>query len=401
MQGRIIKRNNLYYCAAKGKLRPIKIDTTDKINNGDLVEIKNETASGSKEIKRSNILVLKKIPSRAKFIDIEDTTPLFKRLENRILDLRRPVNHARFMARSEINKTLSRLFGDNGYINVNTPLIVGPITEGRVKTFNIDFFGKAAFLAMTKLVHLRHLICADFEKVYDLSPVFVGGKHKTSAHVSEYYTFDWANSEKTEFSGQLRHINKILFDLVSNLSKLENSSGLIVSSKKKLLLEEIKSTNIVTYRELMRQYIIENPGDKKTLEQHHLPDRVIEFAHRLYGRYLWVTEFPEKFKQFYCDTIEVNDENVVLASDLWWNKVKVASVSFSNSDYKKTLKRIGMLGLNRKNFKNYLNSIQLGSPEAYLGSLYIERLMMVILGINNIKDALMFPRAAQGTVLDP
>ena len=93
--------------------------------------------------------------------------------------------------------------------------------------------------------------------------------------------------------------------------------------------------------------------------------------------------------------------NVVLASELWWNGIKVASISFSNSDYEKTRARIKFLGLDLKNFKVYLNSIQLGSSEAYLGSLYIERLMMVLLNIDNMKETLMFPRAAQGTVLDP
>lgn len=398
MHGRIIKRNNLYYCVIRDKTYPVEMDVDDKINDGDLVQINGETII---KIKRSKLVVLKKVSSKAKFIDIDDSTPLFKRLENRILDLRRPINHTKYIIRSEINKTLARLFDDNNYINVNTPLIVGPVIEGRVKTFDIDFFGKDASLTMTKLVHLRYLICADFEKVYDLSPVFVGGRHRTSSHVSEYYTFDWASSEKTEFADHLRYVNKILFELISRLSKFENSSNLSVNLKTKSLLKEIQNVKILTYHKLMQRYIIESPEDKKVLEQYHLPARVIKFAHSLYGRCLWVTEFPEKSKQFYCDTITVDNKDVVSASELWWNSTKVASVSFSNSNHKKTLNRIKMLGLNPKNFKTYLNSIQLASAEAYLGSLYIERLMMVILNIDNMKETLIFPRAAQGTVLDP
>jgi len=124
-------------------------------------------------------------------------------------------------------------------------------------------------------------------------------------------------------------------------------------------------------------------------------------AHSHFGKYIWVTEFPEKFKQFYCDTAVKNGDNIVLSSELWWNKVKVASVSFSGSDFQKSFKRIKFLGLDTKSFKTYLKAINLASSEAYLGSLYIERLMMVFLEIDNMKEVLMFPRSPQGTVMDP
>ena len=152
---------------------------------------------------------------------------------------------------------------------------------------------------------------------------------------------------------------------------------------------------------MIQQYTNTNINDQEALKQFHIPNRVIIFAHNHYGNYLWITEFPEQFKQFYCDTHKKGDKELVSASELWWNGNKVASVSFSNSDYEKTLSRIRKLGLNPNNFKIYLNAIRLGSLEAYLGSLYIERLMMVVLKIDNMKETILFPRAARGTVLDP
>ena len=255
---------------------------------------------------------------------------------------------------------------------------------------------------MTKLVHLRYLICADFEKVYDLSPVFVGGRHKTSEHVSEYYTFDWASSEKSGFDEQLLYVDKVLFELVSRLLKFKDLLNEVKPDLNfEILLNDVKGVKKITYNEMLAQYLAKNPKDTEVLEQYHLPERIISFAHSTHGDYLWVTEFPETFKQFYCDTTEVGGKNVVMSSELWWRGTKVASVSFSGSDHQKTLSRIKMLGLNPKSFKTYLNSIQLASAEAYLGSLYIERLMMVILDLDNMKESLMFPRATQGTVLDP
>lgn len=399
MLGRIIKSKGRFYCIARGKTLTVEIDNADKLTNGDLVQIEDKLTNNSSTIKRSEIKILKQIPPKAKFITINESTPLIKRLENRILDLRRPINQSRFIVRSEINRILQNLFQTSGYISVNTPLIVGSVLEGRVKTFDIDFFGKEASLTMTKLVHLRYLICSDFGKVFDLSPVFVGGQHKTSSHVAEYYTFDWASSETTDFNKHLGFVNEIVSKMLLMLSKsaFDIEFGLDIGT----LSKQIKKMKVVPYYELMDRYVNANPKDEEVLEQFHLSGKVIDYAHKKYGQYIWITEFPESFKQFYCDTKESGDKTVVQASELWWNGIKVASVSFSNSDYEKSLDRIKFLGLNPKNFETYLNSIQLGSSEAYLGSLYIERLMMVLLKIDNMKETLMFPRAAQGTLLDP
>lgn len=399
MVGRITKRKGIYYCTVRGRTFLVEIDTDQKINNGDLVLLNTQLSCKTNSLKVSGLTVMKRVSSKTKYVDIDETTPLFHRLENRILDLRRPASWKIFMTRSEVNRILAIIFYKNGYINVNTPLIVGSMLEGRVKTFDINYFGKEASLTMTKLVHLRYLICSDYEKVYDLSPVFVGGQHKTSSHVVEYYTFDWASSEKSDYINQLQFVDQVLSKLLSKLSQPTLNIDNNVDTR--TLLNEIEKVKFVTYDELIDSYSEISLDNKKVTEQFHLPKKVVDYAHKTYGKYLWITEFPEEFKQFYCDTKVRDGRNVVLASELWWNGIKVASVSFSNSDYEKIRNRIKFLGLDPKNFKVYLDSIQLGSSEAYLGSLYIERLMMVLLNIDNMKETLMFPRAAQGTVLDP
>ncbi len=401
MLGRIVKKDEAYHCVIYDKSYPIELDTEDKLNNGDLVQINIRNAKNISKVKKSELIVLQRITLGAKFFNIDESTPLIKRLENRILDLRRPANKTKFILRSAINRTLSKLFDDLGYLNVNTPVIVGPMVEGRVKTFPVNCFGKEAVLTMTKLVHLRYLICSDFQKVYDLSPVFVGGSHNTSSHVAEYYTFDWASSERIDFLSYIKSVDNVLSNLILTLFNLSSSLNLNIDFSFKDLQNDVKEGRVVSYGELMKEYLKTNPNDKDVLKQLHIPNRVVDFSHHRYGNYFWVTEFPIKFKQFYCSTVRRENNEVVLASELWWNGIKVASVNFSDSNYKKTLSRINTLGLMPKNFKVYLNAIKLASFEAHLGSLYIERLMMVLLKIDNMKETIMFPRATRGTVLDP
>jgi len=291
MIGRIAKINNVFYCIVKDKTYPIVLDMKDKIYSGDLVKIDDSDTTIITKIKRSQLVVLKRISPSTQLPAISELTPLNERLENRILDLRSPDNYAKFIVRSEIKKILTKLFNNDGYINADTPLIVGNITEGRVEKFEIDFFGNKALLTMTKLVHLRYLICSDFEKVYDLSPVFVAGRQNTPSHISEYYTFDWATSEQVSFDKYLQSVDIILSELITKLLQFIESVDLKVNFDYELLKKEIKHVKVVTYAELTDQYLEKYPDDRKILEQFHLPKRVISSAHDCYGKCFWVTEF--------------------------------------------------------------------------------------------------------------
>ena len=265
MFGRITKRKGAYYCLLRGRTLLVEIDSDQKIVNGDLVQINIHLNSKIDSIKSSKFTILKQNSPKAKYIDIDETTPLFKRLENRILDLRRSASQDIFRTRSEINRILALVFYKNGYINVNTPLIVESVLEGRVKTFDINYFGKEASLTMTKLVHLRYLICSDYEKVYDLSPVFVGGQHKTSSHVAEYYTFDWASSEKSNYISQLQFVDQVLSKLLSKLSQLTVNFNNKFDAQS--LRGEIEKVKVVSYDELVNIYSEISPDDKKVTEQ--------------------------------------------------------------------------------------------------------------------------------------
>jgi aspartyl-tRNA synthetase len=401
--GRIFKRNNNFYFVHDTKTITIKPCSGNKINNGDLVSIKLKKLKHGNSISQSEICVVKKIPINIKTSpEIPDSIPLNKRLENRIINLRNEHQHTIFLVRDRLMRALADAFRARNYLSVNLPTLVGPSVSGRVQTFKTKLADKDIVLTMTKSVHLRYLTCADFNKVYDMSPVFVSGYHTTSDHLSEYYVLDWANTDSMNFKTNLKYINTILKDSIKNLSKDISIKETNIKLNFVEILNNIQKSKIITYKELLNSYLKTKNYDVGVKEQFHLPDRVIDFAYSIYGNCFWITEFPEKFKQFYCDTKKDKDNNIiVIAAELWLNKKKIVAISYSGSDHKKTIDRIKLLGLNGQHFRVYLEAIQMGSPETYLGSIYIERLLMTILDIKNMKEVVMFPRSPKGTPIDP
>ncbi len=70
------------------------------------------------------------------------SSPLHKRLKHRVIDLRSLENHFIFLIKSEVLKFFRNFFSKHDFIEVNTPTIIGNITEGSVKRFKINLYGK-------------------------------------------------------------------------------------------------------------------------------------------------------------------------------------------------------------------------------------------------------------------
>lgn len=397
--GRIQKQGGKFYLLIGSRSFPVR-GSVSKLSNGDLV-IVSENLLSTGHIAASDLRVSKKSELTDMIQPITpDEMPLHKRLQERVFNLRTSRNHEIFAFRGKFVKLVCDVLDEQSFLLVHTPIILGKSTEGRTKTFKLQFGTKEAFLAMTKLIYLRYLTCADFEKVYDISPVFINAHHTSTDHVSEFYTIDWATTEKFGFNEHINFVNEVLAEVIrrmENFSKFDTIDFNTLSNLSKALGNDV----VVPYEILLGKYLEKNPEDSEAIKQLHLPSRVIRFGHEEFGPCFWVAEFPEQFKQFYCHTFERNGKKFVSAAELWINGNKVVSSAYSTSDYQETIDRIRLLKLDKLNFSTYLKSIQAASSEAYLGSFYVERLIMALLDIKNMKEVLMFPRAIKGAVLDP
>ncbi len=406
MLGRVLKEKGNFYCIAGINKIRILLDSKNKLKNGDLVDASGvldfQSGDAIEMIKTSEIKVIKSVSKNLPILGLN--SPLQERLKHRILDLRTPENHLLFILKSEIVKFYRNFFDKHGFIGIVTPAILGKITEGRVEKFEIDFYGEKGFLAMTKLPTLHLLICADFSRIYETSLLFVGGKQNTRYHVSEFFVLDWATSDNIDLEKQIEFIDESLISLINHLLNylkleinLEIDKKRAITSELQKLLHNKRQGNIISYRDLIKKYSYNFPQDKEAGNQLHLPQRVINYTSKIIGDYFWVIKFPETFKQFYCKV----KNKTVLAGELWWRNIKVASISISEADTIKIKKRLKTLGLHEKNFKTYLDAMSYASSEATFGSIYIDRLTMVLFNLKNIREGILFPRAYKQSILIP
>lgn len=110
---------------------------------------------------------------------------LHTRLNNRLLDLRTPSNHAIFAVNSGVVDLFCRYMRQHGSTQVQTPKMLGAATEGGSGVFTVGYFDTKAYLAQSPQLHKQMCIAGDMRSVFEVGPVFRAENSNTHRHMTE------------------------------------------------------------------------------------------------------------------------------------------------------------------------------------------------------------------------
>jgi asparaginyl-tRNA synthetase len=107
-------------------------------------------------------------------------------MDNRHLWLRSSQQWAIMRVRAAIKRAIIDFLDNNGFLNIDTPIITPSAAEGTSTLFEVDFFDEKAYLAQTGQLYNEANIMA-FGKVYCFGPTFRAEKSKTRRHLAEFW----------------------------------------------------------------------------------------------------------------------------------------------------------------------------------------------------------------------
>ncbi|MEM7537681.1 MAG: asparagine--tRNA ligase [Chloroflexota bacterium] len=107
-------------------------------------------------------------------------------MQNRHLWIRSSREWASLRIRAVIIQAIREWLDDNGFINIDTPILTPAAAEGTTTLFEIDYHGDPAYLAQTGQLYNEANIFA-FGKVYCFGPTFRAEKSKTRRHLQEFW----------------------------------------------------------------------------------------------------------------------------------------------------------------------------------------------------------------------
>lgn len=111
-------------------------------------------------------------------------------LDYRAITLRNAKERAIFKLQAGICRGIRKFLDTNNFTEIHTPKIVYSGAEGGANIFELDYFGRKAFLAQSPQFH-KQMMTGVFERVYEIAPVFRAEKHDTSCHINEYTSIDF------------------------------------------------------------------------------------------------------------------------------------------------------------------------------------------------------------------
>ena len=357
----------------------------DKIPRESVIYVSGELKSskqapGGKEVFPNKILVLNS--SEELLIDVSDfsKTELPKRLDYRFLDFHRKRTQAIFKIQTEIANSFRDYFYNKGYIELQPPCIIGNSSEGGTELFPVQYFEKKAYLAQSPQLYKQMLACS-MEKTFTITPVWRAEKHNTPRHINEIRQMDIECAFMNQMN-IMKELEGVVKHIVSNVLK-----------KCKLELDTlgIKDLKIPKGVYLPYEQAIKEAGGN--IGEDFTPEQERILCQKYPGEIVFTHSWPSSIKPFY---IMPKDEDSKSKSsegfDALYGGVEISSGGQRIHIPELLIERLKAKKLNPKNFKDYIDSFRYGAPFHSGWSIGLERLTQIICGLDNVKEATMFPR---------
>jgi nondiscriminating aspartyl-tRNA synthetase len=320
-------------------------------------------------------------------VDITQQTQseLETRLNWRFLDFRNPQTHAIFTIQNRILKSFREYLNENGYLEFQPPCIISSASEGGAELFSIPYFEKKAYLAQSPQLY-KQMSAISFEKVFTVTPIWRAEKFNTPTHLNEIRQMDieqaFADDETV-----MQVLEKVLVHILSEI-KLNCSKELKILKQENLNVPKIPFSR-VTYTEAVE--MLQNAGEAiKWGDDFSKPQE--KLLMQLVGEQaFFLKDWPEAQKAFYAMPGEDNP-NIVKAFDCIYGGIEICSGTQRIHVPELLRERLRYKGLNPDNFESYIEAFAYGAPPHAGWSIGLERLTMIVTGMNNIRECAMFPR---------
>ncbi|MFA6535945.1 MAG: aspartate--tRNA(Asn) ligase [Candidatus Paceibacterota bacterium] len=361
----------------KGKVnaRPEKMINKDELN-------------GTIEIEALEVKVL----GKAQELPFEKNTEvnIDTYLDNLPFTLRKDRSRAIFKVQSQIMKSFRNYFMSEGFIEFQAPKLIGDDAEGGANSFDITYFKHVAHLAQSPQLY-KQIMVGVFERVFTSGNVYRAEKHSTTRHLNEYTSLDIE-------MGFIKDHTDVMLTETGFLQKLEadlqaNCAGEFATLKAEIprVPKEIPALSLREAQKLITKETGKDCTHEPDLEPEH--ERwLCEYAKKEFGSdFIFVTNFPTAKRPFYTYRDE-KDPTYTKGFDLLFRGVEITTGAQRIHDYDALVSSMKEKGLNPEKFAFYLQAFKYGMPPHGGFGLGLERLTQKMLGLDNVKEATLFPR---------
>lgn len=315
-------------------------------------------------------------------LPIDEKSGIDHRMNWRFLDLRRPEHRRVFEVQTTLEAAMREYFVDQGFLELHSPKLMGAASESGAEVFKVEYFETQAYLAQSPQFYKQMAIAAGFERVFEVGPVFRAEPSFTSRHATEFTGIDAEMAWVTSHEDVMRFEEEWLHH---SLTAVANAFPDVEMAVPALPFPRVPMAEA---REWLQRDTDWRPqaGDKGDLDP--AGERgIAELVRQRDGHeFVFLTDFPRTARPFYHLRPESNPD-VTNSYDLLWKGIEVTTGAQREHRYDVLKRQAAELGIDFDEVGFYADIFRFGCPPHGGFGLGLGRMLMVLLGLESIREA--------------
>jgi nondiscriminating aspartyl-tRNA synthetase len=326
------------------------------------------------------------LPLGKKFLDAQ----LPALLENAVVANRHPTRRAVFRLGAAVMRAFRHALDARGFVEIQSPKLVAAATEGGSNVFAVDYFGRTAYLAQSPQFY-KQVMVGVFERVYEIGPVFRAEPHDTRRHLNQYTSLD----VELGFIGDHFDVMRVLVEVLraildelgahhaAELQLLGASLPALGATVPQLHFAEAQALLVAALGEHERGQPDLSPEGERWLGQ---------WAQEQHGSdFLFVTGYPLAKRPFYTHP-DPERSGYSNSFDLLFRGTELVTGGQRLHRYESYRQALVERGIGAEALASYLQAFKHGMPPHGGFAIGLERFLMQLLGLSNVRLASLFPR---------
>lgn len=306
------------------------------------------------------------------------------------LGLRHLQKRALFRISAELMAGFRGHLTQEGFVEIQSPKIVGSATESGANVFVLDYFGRPAYLAQSPQFY-KQIMVGVFERVFEVGPVFRAEKHNTARHTNEYVSLDIEMGFIEDHRDVMDMLTGILRHMFRRVAQNCAQEVALLKIDVPSIGEKIPSLRLAEAQEVIFERFKEDCRGEPDLAPQH-ETWLCQYAQReLNSEFLFVTHYPTVKRPFYAMPDDANP-SLTKSFDLLFRGCEIVTGGQRIHQYEHLLRNAQKWGIKPEQIAGYLQAFKYGMPPHGGFGMGLERLLMQLTGLTNLREATLFPR---------
>ena len=305
------------------------------------------------------------------------------RLNSRALDMRNQKTASIFKIRHHVLASLRQTFLEKKFTEITTPKIIGSASEGGANLFSLDYFGKQAYLAQSPQLYKEQMTIG-LERVFEIASFYRAEKSHTGRHLSEFTSVDM-EAAFMDYSDVMDVLEDLVLNTFKHVSENCKDEQEIIGNQ---IIVPDRPFKKITYSDALDEL---NKKDIKLEFGDDLLDSHLRIIGENHTGFYFLTDWPIKLKPFYIMENQDNPE-ISESFDLQFGYLELSSGGTRLHNPGKIKNRLTEQGLDPTKFSEHLQAFDWGMPPHAGWGLGLERLLTIIIGIDNVREVILYPR---------